>query len=612
MTWRIFPVIEPQNHFWGQFMLRLSLKKSTSIFAMTLVAGGMAIAPSTVFAQDKDVFLEVVEDDNGQLIFDGVKPSVQRANIRRNKLKQRANGLFRTVARTSSDTDGTATVTVAAEIQISYIDASGQKVVDVPFPVSEASRHIGKTSLFAIGGDGAANGYGTFAGEKVNIDNADTVPVIWSSPVFGEIPLDLQVLPKFADREDGQMGAMICDGEVVESKVRGCKPIRISLVDRDGDRKKLNLKISGKPEAFGPGPFETALYGEILISAEPLTWDDEDRVWTADPVTITPDALEGRTYELTTKAFNAMGDIIDISRVTGIAGQSEVTELGGQFGRSFITVNEAGNLSFSTSIIADTKSEYGHLYEIVENDLLDDENVEDVVNGVNVTITETEFAKPLLSAQNLKPDTVESFAVWTDMFAIESDNVVDMEYIVGFDVYAPGSDVPELVEIKIAASEDPNVPLTITEIGGIKLGVALWINEDGETFTLRAKASGTDNQRLIFEEPFEGPQPDDTQILLSNVTSDDGGSEFERDSAVLSEAGAQFYFSADGEGGIGNLDMPGGGSVLISAKAGDGEMATMLVNLTVKDVKELEGKAFGFGKGTKKSTTSTSARPELQ
>lgn len=508
------------------------------------------------------------------------KPTVVSATIRRDRLKQRANGSFRMMAATGSILNKPETTATTVEFKLSYTNSFGEQLEEMPI-ISDTPQRV------RLKGDVSSEG----------INDDGVFPVTWDSPVYGAIDLNLDLLPPAAEREDGQMGAVICDGAVVEQKTRGCKPVRIAAVDQRGDGSRVKLFLSGRPEAFGGGAFSTELYGEILISGDPIEFD-EDRIWVEEPPTASPSILDGQDYQLTTTSFNAGGEIIDVSTVKGTGGGKDTSTRGiAQFGKCFLRPAGSGNLQFDTSVSieAESISDYGLLYEIVENDLL-----------IDVDVDNTSTGTALIERSAIAPVWRESSAVWTNLTAIEPDNVVDMEYLVVFDVVSPEGDVVEQVRAFVAASETPDAPLTITIAGENRIGVALILNEDGETFTLRVKGARSDGEAVRFS------SSPGYAFLLSRIEPDDGGSEFDFELSAPDEAAIQAFFSIEGSAGLGDLSSSSGGDLDVKANAsGDGEMAELLINLTVKDVKELS-KPFGFGKGTKKSTTTTSARPELQ
>ncbi|MEM1036779.1 MAG: hypothetical protein AAGI14_08485 [Pseudomonadota bacterium] len=516
------------------------------------------------------------------------RPSVVFANIRRNKLKQRNNGLFRMRAATGSILNEPETTADSVEFKLSYTNSFSEQIEEIPV-LSTTPQRIRLNADISSG----------------DITDDELLPVIWDSPVYGPIELNLDLLPPAAEREDGQMGTIICDGVVVEEKPRGCKPVRIAAIDKRGDGSRLKISVSGRPQAFGDTVFSTALYGEILISGDPIEFD-EDRIWVEEPPTASPSVLDGQGYQLSTTSFNANGEIIDISTVEGIGGEDDVSAVGLQFGRSFIAPSDAGNLQFDTSVSvqAESTSKYGMLYEIVENDLLGEES--DDAFKINVAAQNTTTGTALIDRTGVTPTWRESGAVWTNLNAIEPDNVVDMEYIAVFEVISPEGEFVEEVRAFVVGSENPEEALTITYAGENRIGVALSLNEDGETFTLRAKGARTDRAAVRFT------SSPGYAFLLSRIDPDDGGTEFDLASTEPDKAEIQAFFSIEGSSGLGDLTSTGGGDLDIKARAsGNSEIAVALVNLTVKDVKELS-KAFGFGSGTKKSTTTTSARPELQ
>lgn len=527
------------------------------------------------------------------------RPSVVFANVKRNRLKQRNNGLFRMRAATGSILNEPDTTAESVEFELSYTNSFGEQVEELPVRATSPHRVRlnSESDLELLTDVDATLEFRESDNDTITIIDGEPLSLTWDSPVYGPIELNLDLLPPAAEREDGQMGAIICDGVVVEEKLRGCKPIRIAAIDRRGDGSRVKFSLSGRPEAFGDSIFSTALYGEILISGDPIEFD-EDRIWVEEPPTASPSILDGQSYQLTTTSFNANGDIIDISTVEGIGGENDVSAVGPQFGRSFIAPSDAGNLQFDTSVSvqAESISEYGLLYEIVENDLLIDVDVENTTTGT-----------ALIDRTGIAPTWRESSATWTNLLAIEPDNVVDMEYIAVFDVISPEGEFVEEIRAFMVGSEDPNEPLNITYVGENRVGVALTLNEDGETFTLRAKAARTDGETVRYT------SSPGYAFLLSRIDPDDGGTEFDLASTEPDEAELQAFYSVEGSSGLGDLNSTGGGDLDIKAKAsGNGEIAVALVNLTVKDVKELS-KAFGFGKGTKKSTSSTAAaRPELQ
>ncbi|MEO1642955.1 MAG: hypothetical protein AAFR74_06420 [Pseudomonadota bacterium] len=515
-----------------------------------------------------------------------VEPAVQRpgvfaASIRRNKLKQRNNGLFRMRAASGSIPGKPETTAESVEFKLSYTNSFGDQVEELPVLSTTPQR-------VRLNSDISAD----------SLDADGTISVTWDSPVYGAIDLNLDLLPPAAEREDGQMGAIICDGVVVEKKTRGCKPVRIAAVDRRGDGRRIKLSLSGRPAAFGSGAFSTALYGEILISGDPIEFD-EDRIWVEEPPTASPSVLDGRTYQLTTTSFNSGGEVIDVSTVKGTGGDKNTSTRGiAQFGKCFLRPAQSGNLTFDTSVSieAESVSEYGLLYEIVENDLLIDVSVDNTTTGT-----------ALIERAAIAPTWRESSAVWSNLTAIEPDNVVDMEYIAVFDVVSPEGEIVEEVRAFVVGSELPDEPLNITFAGENRIGVALTLNEDGETFTLRAKGARSDGGAVRFT------SSPGYAFLLSRIEPDDGGSEFDFELTQPDQAAIQAFFTVEGDVGLGDLTSSGGGDLDVKANAsGNGEMAELLINLTVKDVKELS-KPFGFGSGTKKSTSSTgAARPELQ
>ena len=551
-------------------------------------------------------------------------PQVTQLGIRGTRLQQRRNGDFRMRSVTRAPLDDAELTVTQLDLQLSHSDGIGNIIEEPVVTLTEPQRLRAFSQLPLINDDD----------QILTFDNGDSnlsfpaegpVPVTWISPVFGDVNLELDVLPRSADREDGQMGAIICDGEIVEQRVRGCQPIRIALVDHRGDGSSLQVSLAGRPGAFGAGPFTTALYGEILISGEPIKFD-EDRIWFEEPPTATPAALDGMSYMLSAVGSNEGGDIVDISSVEGIAGQQAIAipAFLRAFARSFVSVSDNGNIVLETSITASQNPVFVGAAGAPTNIL------SRLANGGGtpfISMEDLEERFSLLDVDTATPFTREAFALWPELTAGDFDNVVGESYSVTFDAYLPGSDDPQSVSVDVIPDElSGSGELTIASVfedDVMLIGVNVSLNEDGETFTMQARASREDGTPAEFIGNFEEPS-ESVQLVFQSIEPTDGGAEFDlfEEARIPSEAGEQLFFRVEGNRGLGSLLSEEGGSVLITGNPGavEGEGVAVPVhirldNLTFNDPTGtgLTSATFGFGKGTKRSTSSTaSARPELQ
>lgn len=560
---------------------------------------------SRVFDADGNLLDENIEDI--EIVQPKVKPDLTEYGLRKNRLKQKG-GKTTSTGTTDLDVAKNRRVTFAVkspidntdivesvEYQLSYNDGLGNQIDEAPVTLGDPDRVRVVEKLPLVRNDDQTltfqNGEGT-----TTFPAEGPVPVTWISPVYGEVQTELEILPQAKDREDGQMGVKICDGAVVVDKPRGCKPVRLALVDHKGDGSSLKVVLSGRPIAFGDTPFTTALYGEILISAQPIEYD-EDRIWVQPPPIEIPAALDGQSYQLTATAFNGNGEVVDIDSTAGIIGAEEITTFGPEFGRSFLSESASGNLLFETSLVnSDPSGAFG---------VGDFEFTGAFAPSLSVSVSDDAMGVSLIDIQDLAPSSREGYGFWTDMTAIEPDNVVDMEYLVTFDIYAPGSESPEEFNLVVVPDELGGAgELTVASVfedNVMLMGVNIGLNEDGETFSMLAQASREDGISTGFfgsaEEASQFASDNSSPgyaFLISRIAPDDGGSEFDPEKPdVISEKGEALFYSVEGDAGIGSFGQEGGGSGLVSMIAKDENEPINFFTIALEDV-AISSKTLAF------------------
>jgi len=364
-------------------------------------------------------------------------------------------------------------------------------------------------------------------------------------------------------------------------------------------RGNLVIKLSGPVMAMSEFNAADPIPLSIETEAGKQTfakYKNTQREWVCDEACQPDDEISSAVISIS----DSDGNVLDSTSVEAEtdAEAVEAVDLSPTLGRNFISASEKGNLLYETSLIV----------PLVSGDTIRD----DLIMGMTVV---DDKGNLLLDAEGVMPNHRETRAVWSNIEAADSSNVVDLEYMINFDVYAPKSDVPTPLSIRVVADEiaGKNLTINVFEDNVMLIGVGFGQNEDEETFTLRAVASRDDGSPIIFEEPFEGPAPLEVTLVLNSVTTGDGGSDIENEFLVLDGVAEQLFYSVEGSYGLGTYGTATGGNLPISAKAQDGgDLKSLGQEIRVEVQDQKNGKAFGFGSGTKKSTATTRARAELQ
>lgn len=450
---------------------------------------------------------EVAEND---LVIAPPAPGIVKANIRRNKLKQRNNGLFRSMMTSGSDGSEEFTATVA-EVSLSLLDDDGT--------VTETA--ISKTdSPYSVRLSGTVSGYPV----------GSWMALEWKSPVFGSVFVDAPVLPVAELRDADQQPVILCDGEQVDARVKGCQPLTIAVVDRSGDGSRVSVNLSGRPGAFGGDVVTSSLYGEILISGDPIEFD-EDRVWVVEPPVALSGEDDGRTYRQTSTTFNAFGETLAVHAVEGQVGSEEVRAPASLPVIGDVQLQVNGNGRLTASVVAD----------LVFEEPFEGPEPDELPYDWKASVYDNTTGTHLLTVKDTPARGREAYARWENLQAIEPDNVVDMTYDVTFDIYAPGGSYQEAVTLTLDAQEIATGQEAVVTFAEGAIAASLTMNDDGETFTLQARAANTAGQpsRFVGSPGYA--------FLISRLEPENGGSEFELDTLVLSQAGERLRFDAVGE-----------------------------------------------------------------
>lgn len=462
-----------------------------------------------IFGGSGNLLAEAEVADN-DLIIAPPAPGIVKANIIRNRLKQRNNGLYRSMMTSGSDGADEFTATVA-EFSLSLLDDDG---------TAKETATSKTDSPFRVRLSGTVSGYP--AGSWVALE--------WKSPVFGSVFVDAPVLPVSELRDAGQQPVILCDGKQVYARVKGCQPLTISVVDRSGDGSRVSVNISGRPGAFGGSVVASSLYGEILISGDPIELD-EDRVWVVEPPVALTGKDDGRTYRQTSTAFNAFGEILAVHTVEGQVGSGEVRTPASVPVIGDVQLQVDGNGRLTASLVAELNFEEPFEGPTpLENDTRWEGSIYNNSTGTH-----------LLTVKDTPARVREAYARWENLQAIEPDNVVDMTYDVTFDIYAPGGSHQEEVTLTLDAQEVATGQEAVVTFAEGAIAASLTMNDDGETYTLQARAANATGQpsRFVSSPGYA--------FLISRLEPQDGGSEFELDTLVLSQAGERLLFDAVGE-----------------------------------------------------------------
>ena len=460
-----------------------------------------------VFGGSGNVLAEA-EVANSDLVIAPPAPGIVKANIIRNRLKQRNNGIYRSMMTSGSDGSDEFTATVA-EFSLSLLDDDG----------TEKKTATSKTdSPFRVRLSGTVSGYPT----------GSWVALEWKSPVFGSVFVDAPVLPVADLLDADQQPVTLCDGKQVDARVKGCQPLTISVVDRSGDGSRVSVNLSGRPGAFGGDVVDSSLYGEILISGDPIEFD-EDRVWVVEPPVALTSEDEGRTYRQTSTTFNAFGETLAVHTVEGQVGSGDEHAPAPLIGDVQLQVDDNGRLT--ASLVADLIFE-----EPFEGPAPQESSIRWEGSIYNNTT-----GIHLLAVNDTPARAREAYARWEHLQAIEPDNVVDMTYDVTFDIYAPGGSYQEEVTVTLDAQDITNGQEAVVTFTGGAIAASLTMNDDGETYTLQARAANAAGQlsRFVGSPGYA--------FLISRIEPQDGGSEFDFDTLVLSQAGERLLFDAVGE-----------------------------------------------------------------
>lgn len=460
-----------------------------------------------VFDGNGNLLVEAEAAEN-DLVIAPPAPVIVKANIRRNKLKQRNNGLYRSMMTSGSDGSEDFTATVA-EISLSLLDEDGT--------VKETATSKTDTPY-------SARLSGTISGYPIG----SWVALEWKSPVFGSVFVDAPVLPVGELGDVDQLPVMLCDGEQVDARAKGCQPLTISVVDRSGDGSRVSVNVSGRPGAFGGDVVTTALYGEILISGDPIEFD-EDRVWVVEPPVALTGEDDGRTYRQTSTTYNAFGDTLAIHTVEGKIGSDEVlaSSLLPVIGDTQLQLD--GSSRLTVNVIADL---------VFEEPFEGPAPLETEVS-LRGFINDSTTGANLLTVKDTPARAREAYARWENLQAIEPDNVVDMAYDLTFDIYAPGGSYQGEITLTLDAEEVATGREAVATFAEGVMAASLTMNDDGETFTLQVRAANAASQpsRFVGSPGYA--------FLISRLEPQDGGSEFELDTLVLSQAGERLFFESD-------------------------------------------------------------------
>jgi hypothetical protein len=186
----------------------------------------------------------------------------------------------------------------------------------------------------------------------------------------------------------------------------------------------------------------------------------------------------------------------------------------------------------------------------------------------------------LLDATTATPAGMETRWSEPALTFAEPDNVVDMMYRATLTFTdADGALVEEAEAFVVAGSG----AASWTGASGEGL-LTLSQNDDGETATLSIAA------------------PVDAAGLTVQLTPEDGGSDADPETLELALGSAWEKWSATGSGGVGDTPVTVSVDVQDAGDGSDTIVGTVVGAPTI---------VLGFGSGTKRSTTNTSAKPEL-
>lgn len=266
-------------------------------------------------------------------------------------------------------------------------------------------------------------------------------------------------------------------GEIVIAKV-GETQTYAEVILQDDDR--YILRISGPPRKMKKyctdfkNEGDTCLTSGIIqtINDEPTGPAEVTNLWDVNLKGVQYSDLEGMTYFVETKAFNELGDIIDMVTVSGVVNEDET-------GR---TTDELGFIDFGVS-------NDGGLGLLVISEPLDFR----ANASLTANITAEDFGTNLIDVADIPATPLRVFYA-EDINFIDSGNVVDMEYDFETEIYdAFGNSLAT---------------------GTLKGIVPSEYNFEVETQELAVTC-------CVFEEPFEGPSPLEVNYLAAVAQNED-------------------------------------------------------------------------------------------